>query len=322
MADRETQIVNFYESTLASLLASGATSTTLTTAPTTNGSTAINASGSSYYYLVIDPDNSATREVVLVTASSGTTISAMTRDLEGRHTSDPDHQAGTTVRMAVLAEHFADMNDRLDAGMTATSTATLTNKTFDVEATGNSISNIDVADLKSGVLDTDISSVSGSDDTLASAKATKTYTDTKLSLAGGTMTGAINAGDQEISAAVLKDYSETDVALSSSSGVVAINLASGNTGSLTLTENVTDIDFTNVPTNGVSSFTVKVTQDASSSYTVAINAVTVNAGGNVTAKTAGAGGFTMTTTNSAEDLLFFLFFDAGTPYLTATQEMS
>jgi hypothetical protein len=115
MADRETQIVNFYESTLASLLASGSTSTTLTNAPTTNGSTIINASGSSYYYLVIDPDNSGNREVVLVTSSSGTTISAMTRDLEGRHTTDPDHQAGTTVRMAVLAEHFVDMNDRADA---------------------------------------------------------------------------------------------------------------------------------------------------------------------------------------------------------------
>jgi len=126
MADRETQIVNFYESTLAGLLASASTSTTLTTAPTTNGTTAINASGSSYYYLVIDPDNSATREVVLVTSSSGTTISAMTRDLEGRHTTDPDHQAGTTVRMAVLSEHFADMNDRLDAGLVTLATAITT----------------------------------------------------------------------------------------------------------------------------------------------------------------------------------------------------
>jgi hypothetical protein len=125
MADRETQIVNFYESTLASLLASAATSTTLTNAPTTNGTTTINASGSSYYYLVIDPDNSATREVVLVTSSSGTTISAMTRDIEGRHTgSDPDHQAGTTVRMAVLAEHFADINDRVDADAVVVATHT------------------------------------------------------------------------------------------------------------------------------------------------------------------------------------------------------
>ena len=303
MADRETQIVNFYESTLAGLLASNATSTTLTTAPTTNGTTAINASGSSYYYLVIDPDNSGNREVVLVTASSGTTISAMTRDLEGRHTSDPDHQAGTTVRMAVLAEHFEDMNDRLDTGLTSLATA-----------------------LQTSDLQDDDTFASPGVDKVASSESIKAYVDTqdatKLSLTGGTMTGAINAGDQEISAAVLKDYAETDVALSSSSGVVAIDLANGNTGSLTLTESVTDIDFTNVPTNGVSSFTVKVTQDASSAYTVAINAVTVNGGGNVTAKTAGAGGFTMTTTLSAEDLLFFLFFDAGTPYLTATQEMS
>ena len=123
MADRETQIVNFYESTLASLLASAATSTTLTNAPTTNGTTVINASGSSYYYLVIDPDNSANREVVLVTASSGTTISAMTRDLEGRHTSDPDHQAGTTVRMAVLQQHIGDQNDRVATNITSLTTA-------------------------------------------------------------------------------------------------------------------------------------------------------------------------------------------------------
>jgi len=59
-------------------------------------------------------------------------------------------------------------------------TDTFTNKTFDVEGTGNSISNIDVADLKSGVVDTDLSSVSGSDDTLASAKAIKAYVDAQI----------------------------------------------------------------------------------------------------------------------------------------------
>jgi hypothetical protein len=60
---------------------------------------------------------------------------------------------------------------------TASSTHTFTNKTFDANGTGNSISNIEVADLASGVLDTDLSSVSGSDDTLASAKAIKAYVD-------------------------------------------------------------------------------------------------------------------------------------------------
>lgn len=129
MADRQTKIVNFYESTLAALLASGATSGTLTTAPTTNGTTKISASSgdsSTHYYLVIDPDNSANREVILVTQSTDETLSAITRDLENRHATTPNHQGGTTVRMAVLAEHFVDMNDRLDTGLATLATAITT----------------------------------------------------------------------------------------------------------------------------------------------------------------------------------------------------
>jgi hypothetical protein len=54
----------------------------------------------------------------------------------------------------------------------------LTNKTIDVD--NNTVSNIEVDNLKSGVLDTDLSSVSGSDDTLASAKSIKTYVDAQV----------------------------------------------------------------------------------------------------------------------------------------------
>ena len=59
--------------------------------------------------------------------------------------------------------------------VTESSTDTLTNKTIDAD--NNTLSNIEVDNLKSGVLDTDLSSVSGSDDTLPSAKATKAYVD-------------------------------------------------------------------------------------------------------------------------------------------------
>ena len=78
--------------------------------------------------------------------------------------------------------------------VTGSSTTTFTNKTFDADATGNSLTNIDVANLKSGVLDTDISSVSGSDDTLASAKAIKAYVDANAGGGSGDITSVV-AGD-------------------------------------------------------------------------------------------------------------------------------
>lgn len=55
--------------------------------------------------------------------------------------------------------------------------ATLTNKTIDANGTGNSIVNLEVADFAAGVIDTDLTTVSGSDNTLPSAKAVKTYVD-------------------------------------------------------------------------------------------------------------------------------------------------
>ena len=142
-------------------------------------------------------------------------------------------------------------------------------------------------------------------------------------LNGGGASGAVTLNlDTTVSGITLTDYAETDVAVTSSSGVVAIDMNNGNTGSITLTENITDIDFTNVPANGVSTFTLQITQHASSAKTVAINAVTVNGGGNVTAKTAGGGGYTVSTGASAIDLVTFLFLDAGTPLLNALQDFS
>ena len=79
------------------------------------------------------------------------------------------------------------VQDELDGY--AADTATFTNKTFDVEATGNSVSNIDVANLKSGVLDIDLADAAGTDTTLASAKAIKTQLDLKATLVSPALTG-------------------------------------------------------------------------------------------------------------------------------------
>ena len=132
---------------------------------------------------------------------------------------------------------------------------------------------------------------------------------------------AVAFADQTASAIVLKDYAETDVAVTSAT-TLAINLANGNTGTVTLGHNVTDIDFTNVPTNGMSTFTLQVTQDGTGSRTMAINAVTVNGGGHATAKTPGAAGLTLSTAAAKIDLLTFLFVDAGTPLLNSLLDFS
>ena len=57
MTAQEVKFSNFYESTLASLMASGANDGTLTAAPTSDGTNNINTP----YYLVIDPDEQSKR---------------------------------------------------------------------------------------------------------------------------------------------------------------------------------------------------------------------------------------------------------------------
>jgi hypothetical protein len=62
--------------------------------------------------------------------------------------------------------------------VTTSQSQVLTNKTIDADL--NTISNIEVADFKAGVIDTDLNAVSGADDTIPSAKAVKDYVDQQI----------------------------------------------------------------------------------------------------------------------------------------------
>ena len=115
----------------------------------------------------IDADNNSISNLEVDNLKSG----VLDTDLSSVSASDDTLASAKSIKAYV---------DSQSSSTIASDTLTFTNKTFDVEGTGNSISNIDVADLKSGVLDTDISSVSASDDTLASAKAIKTYVDAQV----------------------------------------------------------------------------------------------------------------------------------------------
>jgi hypothetical protein len=78
----------------------------------------------------------------------------------------------------------------------------LTNKSIDAD--DNTITNLEVDNLKAGVLDIDLDAVSASDDTLASAKAIKTYVDANitaqdLDVSDGTTSIAIDLDSESLS---------------------------------------------------------------------------------------------------------------------------
>jgi hypothetical protein len=93
------------------------------------------------------------------------------------------------------------------------STESFTNKTFNANGTGNSITNLEVADLASGVLDTDLSSVAATDTTLPSAKATKAALDLKSDL---THTHTLTTPPTGFAT---KTYSSTNVTSTATDGV-------------------------------------------------------------------------------------------------------
>ena len=107
--------------------------------------------------------------------------------------------AGTqNITTAVSGDTLTITGPDLSAFITAASTDTLTNKTFDANGTGNSISNIEVGDFASGeILDEDNMS-SNSATKLATQQSIKAYVD---SVAGGTLSlgdSASNSGSVDV----------------------------------------------------------------------------------------------------------------------------
>ena len=133
---------------------------------------------------------------------------------------------------------------------------------------------------------------------------------------------SFNAAQNAIENAKLKGYSETSQTLSSTAGTLTVSVAAGNTGTITLTENISTIAFTNVPT-GFATFTLQVTQDAATPRLFddgsTTTTYTVNGSGQ-TPQTAGGSGFAVSTTTGAVDIVTFIFLDAGAPKIQALQD--
>ena len=127
----------------------------------------------------------------------------------------------------VVDSNLANYDNSSSGFITASSTTTLTNKTFDANGTGNSISNIEVADLASGVLDTTFSSVSVSDNTLASAKAIKAYVDAQVTASSLAIAGDSGTGSIDLDTETFSVLGGTGLTSASSGNAITLNIDNG-----------------------------------------------------------------------------------------------
>lgn len=123
-----------------------------------------------------------------------------------------DVQGSTSFDTTLQTSHTADrlliLPDADDTLIGRATTDILTNKTFD--ALNNNLSNVDTSHLGAGVLDTDLSTVSGIDDTIPSAKAVKDYVDGTAADADAAKKSVRSASLVDIDLGVAADPSPVD----------------------------------------------------------------------------------------------------------------
>ena len=107
-------------------------------------------------------------------------------------------------------------------------------------------------------------------------------------------------------------YSEIVQAVTSSSGEVDLDLSKGQNFEITTTENITAFNLLNITSGTTRSYTIKITQDSSTPYTVDVDTYRLNGGSELSCNW--PGGIVPTVTNVAgkTDIYSFMTFDGGT----------
>ena len=348
MVARETNIVNAFETTLAAQLAQGGTTMNLTQDPgvdspayfvidpdnDSNREVILWSSGTNHASATVVRDmdgkhGTAEDASTAPTHDSGTKVRLAVVKQHIQEAHDAIQQGfiledgdGTevTINPAVSSGVYTAREIKFveGAGIDINWTDTDNGTDADPYDLTFTVGGLTTSEIAAGSLVTESETIASNDNdtTIPTSAAVKDYADagtatlTNKTLGAVTLSGAVTGGDQTISATILKDYAETDVTVTSQAEL-AIDLANGNIGSVTLAHSVTDIDFTNVPGAGLSTFTLIVTQDGTGSRTMATNAVTVNTSA-ATVKTAGGAGLTLSTAAAAIDIVTFMFLDAGT----------
>ena len=116
----------------------------------------------------------------------------------------------------VVDNDLSNYDNSSSAFITASSTDTLTNKTFDANGSGNSLSNVEVADFAASAIVTEGEGISSNDNdtTLPTSAAVKDYVDNAitgedLDFAGDSGTGAVDLDSQTLTIAGTANEVET-----------------------------------------------------------------------------------------------------------------
>jgi hypothetical protein len=145
--------------------------------------------------------------------------------LEG---TDNGTNKATLIGPASTADVTITLPAATDTLVGKATTDTFTNKSIDFD--NNTITNIEVDNLKSGVLDTDISSVAGTDTTLASAKAIKTYVDAQVTLQDLDVQGDSGTIDIDLDSETLDIAGGTNITTAGAGTTLTVNLDTALTG--------------------------------------------------------------------------------------------
>lgn len=145
---------------------------------------------------------------------------AMAANTTGADTAFATGTAGTSGNLAQWNVDGDLVDSSLATGdvMTGSSTDTLTNKTFDANGTGNSLSNVEVADLAAAAVVTEGEGINSSDNdtSLPTSAAVKNYVDTFAGSSNITTVGTLSSGnaDAVVSAANTTTAGKVEIATS------------------------------------------------------------------------------------------------------------
>ena len=147
--------------------------------------------------------------------------------------------AGDGAIDLVVDNDLSNYDNTTSAFITASSSDTLTNKTFDANGTGNSLSNVEVADFAASAIVIESEGIGSNDNdtTLPTSAAVKDYTDTAISNIDLTVSTAGDSGTGSVSTSQTLTVSGTanEVETSASGQSITIGLPADVTVTTSLT---------------------------------------------------------------------------------------